>query len=105
MFPLMDSECNRFRCTMIHLYAFLDALLRVLEVSRAWGKSAEIRRNPQKSAEIRRNPQKSAEIRRNTQAKTPINTQKYPSKTPQAKTPQAKTLTPTGSGFFALLKT
>ena len=95
MFPLMDSECNRFRCTMIHLYAFLDALLRVLEVSRAWGKSAEIRRNPQKSAEIRRN----------TQAKTPINTQKYPSKTPQAKTPQAKTLTPTGSGFFALLKT
>ena len=30
MAPLMYFECNRFRRTIIYLYAFLDALLRVL---------------------------------------------------------------------------
>ena len=33
MFLLMYLACNRFRRTMIHLYAFLDALLHVLKES------------------------------------------------------------------------
>ena len=37
MFLLMYLERNRFHRTIIHLYAFLDALLRVLVGSRARG--------------------------------------------------------------------
>ena len=35
MVPLMYLKCNRFRRTTIHLYTFLDALLRVITGSRA----------------------------------------------------------------------